>query len=197
MPISTTGNWKHSLAGRLVGRVGVNWVPRRPFHHTNNAAAYTLIELTVVIFLIGLMLALTMPRIQYAFVSDDLKTATRRMVGAVKTLREKAVREQKNYQLHFDIGSRRYWEEWTGITEQEQLDVRDNAFELPGNVQIIDVAHRGKEPKSVGGAVIRFNKKGYVEHAVIHLGTKDDRVCSLVTSPFLGTVKIYDEYVEL
>jgi general secretion pathway protein H len=164
---------------------------------TSTDSAYTLIELTVVMFLIGLMLALTIPRIQYAFLSDDLKTATRRMVGTIKTLREKAIREQKAFKLYLDMESNRYWDESNGMTEDERSEKRDNAPVLPGNVQIIDVSRRGKGKKSVGDAVIRFSKKGYVEHAVVHLGTKNDSVRALVLSPFLGTVKVYDEYVDL
>jgi len=197
MSISTVGNWKDSKSRRILVGGETELDPKPIFHVTATDAAYTLIELTVVMFLIGLMLALTIPQIQYSFLSDDLKTATRRMVGAVKTLREKTIREGKEYKLCFDMGSSRYWEEWSGMTDEERSEVRENATELPGSVRIIDVARRGKETKSVGDAVIRFNKKGYMEHAVIHLGTKDDRVSSLVLSPFLGTVKTYDEYVEL
>lgn len=197
MPISTTGNWKDSLAHRVLAGANRTWIPKISLFNTGTNAAYTLIELTVVMFLIGLMLALTVPQVQYSFLSDDLKTATRRMVGAINTLREKAIREQKDYKLYLDIGSRRYWEEWSGMTEEEQSEVRENASELPGDVRIVDVIRHGKEIKSVGDAVIRFNKKGYIEHAVIHLGTKNNRVSSLVLSPFLGTVKTYDDYVEL
>jgi type II secretory pathway pseudopilin PulG len=160
-------------------------------------AAYTLIELTVVMFLIGLMLALTVPQIQTAFLADDLKTATRRMIGAVKTLRESAIREQKDYKLYFDVGSSLYWVEWVGMTDDERSEAREKASGFPGDVRIVDVARQGKEKKTVGDAVIRFNKKGYVEYSVIHLGTPGDRVCALVVSPFLGTIKTYDAYVEL
>ena len=50
--------------------------------------AYTFVELTVVIFLIGLVLGLTMPKIQFALFTDDLKTASRRMIGTVRTLKD-------------------------------------------------------------------------------------------------------------
>jgi hypothetical protein len=49
----------------------------------------------------------------------------------------------------------------------------------------------------VGDAVIRFTKQGYAQQVVIHLGTNDGRAYSLVLSPFLGTIKTYDRYVEI
>lgn len=193
----TAGNWNNSFSRRILVGGNMELGPEASSQITSTDSAYTLIELTVVMFLIGLMLALTIPRIQYAFLSDDLKTATRRMIGTIKTLREKAIREQKAFKLYLDMESNRYWDESNGMTEDERSEKRDNAPVLPGNVQIIDVSRRGKGKKSVGDAVIRFSKKGYVEHAVVHLGTKNDSVRALVLSPFLGTVKVYDEYVDL
>ena len=197
MRISIIGSWNYSFSrGMLVGG-DKRLEPKEASRTPANNFAYTLIELTVVVFLIGLMLALTMPRIQHAFLSDDLTTATRRMIGTIKTLRDKAIREKKNFKLYLDMESHRYWSEWGAMNEEERAEARENASKLPGNVRIVDVARRGKEKKSVGDAVIRFNKKGYVEHAVIHLGTKDDDIRALILSPFLGTVKVYDEYVDL
>ena len=158
--------------------------------------AYTLIELTVVVFLIGIMLALTMPRVQYALLSDDLKAATRRIVGAVRTLRDKAIREQRVYRLHFDIESNQFWVEWTSMTIEERAEARQNASRLPGSIRILDVCYRGVGKKDVGDTVIHFNRKGYVEPATIHLGDKAGRASTVVLSPFLGTIKTYDKYVE-
>ena len=55
---------------------------------------FTLIELVVVIFLIGIVLSLTYPRIQDALLRDRLKTAARRMIGTIKEIKNNAVREQ-------------------------------------------------------------------------------------------------------
>jgi general secretion pathway protein H len=197
MQISITGNWNNRFFAKTTKGGDIDSSAKTFNHITSSDHAYTLIELTVVMFLIGIMLALTMPRIQSVFLSDDLKTATRRMIGTVKTLREKAMREQKTIKLYLDMESNRYWSEWVTMTDEDKAEARENASELPGNIQIIDVARRGKEKKSVGDAVIRFSKKGYVEQAVIHLGANQDRVCALVLSPFLGTVKVYDEYTDL
>ena len=87
----------------------------------NRAAGFTLIELTIVIFLMGLMLVLTVPRIQETFLHDDMASATRRMVGAVRNLRDKAVRERREYRLHLDMDSNQIWYESDGALEECRL----------------------------------------------------------------------------
>jgi Tfp pilus assembly protein FimT len=159
--------------------------------------AYTLVELTVVIFLIGLMLALTVPRVQHSLLSDDLKAASRCMIGTVNTLRENAVRDQKAYMLHFDMALNRFWISYDAMTAEEEAEARQNASPLSKGVRVVDVYYKGVGKKDVGDAAIRFTKEGYVQQAVIHLGAKDGRTYSLVLSPFLGTVKTFDSYVEI
>ncbi|NVM21204.1 MAG: prepilin-type N-terminal cleavage/methylation domain-containing protein [Desulfobacterales bacterium] len=163
----------------------------------NRTKGYTLIELTVVVFLIGIMLALSVPRFRYGLFSDTLKVATRRMIGTVKSLRNKAVQDQKAYRLHFDLESERLWIEWNQMTNEEQAVARGKASGLRGGIRILDVCRTGKGKSDVGETAIHFTKKGYVEQAVIHLGSDDGRAHTIELSPFLGTIKTYDKYVEI
>ena len=158
---------------------------------------YTLIELAVVVILIGLFLGLSIPRFQYAIVSDDLKATIRRIVGTVKGLRNEAIREQQVYIFHLDLESNRLWIESPGIGEEERALARERAFKLPRGVRILDVWCKGKGKKVNGEVAIRFSKKGYVEQTVIHLGAEDGREFTLVLNPFLGTIKVYDKYVDI
>ncbi len=191
MRISTAGKWRSNV--REIPGVGQCAI----YSMTCKARAYTLIELTVVVFLIGLMLALTVPRIQHSLLSDDLKAATRRMVGTVRTLRDKAIRDQKDYVLYLDLESNQFWVEWSPMTIEQKADARQNASTLPGNIRILDVSRRDSGKQDIGDTVIHFTKKGYVEQAVIHLGTKEGRAYTIVLSPFLGTAKTYDTYVDI
>lgn len=172
----------------------------KPTNATNSGTrskGYTLIELTVVVLLIGLFLALSVPRFQSALVADDLKATTRRIVGLVKGLRDEAIREYKTYTVHLDLESNSLWFEFEGMGEDERTRARERAFTLPQGVKIIDVWRAGKEKKADGEATIRFSKKGYVEQSAIHLGAEDGRQFTLVLRPFLGTVKTYDKYVDI
>ncbi len=157
---------------------------------------YTLIELTVVVVIIGLMMTLTIPRFQTAIVTDDLKATTRKMVGMIKNLREDAIREQKVYFLHFDLESNRVWIDSTAMTEEERARAVETASPLPEGVRILDIWFSSKGKKMTGQTTIRFNRKGYVQPSVIHLGSEDGREFTIELSPFLGTVKVYDKYIE-
>ena len=158
---------------------------------------FTLIELTVVVVLIGIIMTLTVPRFQTAILTDDLKATTRKMVGLIKGLRDEAIREQRVYFLHFDLESNRFWIDSTGMTEEERARAAEKAALLPEGIRVLDIWFSSKGKKMSGQTAIRFNKKGYVQPSAIHLGSDDDgRKFTLVLSPFLGRVKVYDRYIE-
>ena len=157
---------------------------------------YTFIELTVVIFLIGLTLVLTVPRFRYEMLTDNLKATVRRMVGTIRSLRNDAIREQKIYVLCFDLGSNRYWIESADMTDEGRALEHEKALPLPGGVQILDVWSGEMGKKVDGKAAIRFTKKGYIEPSIIHLGAEDGRKFTLELSPFMGKVKVFEKYVE-
>ena len=157
---------------------------------------YTLIELTLVIFLIGLTLALTAPKFASSFLSDNLKRTVRRLVGDVRSLRNDAVREHKVYRLHLDLASNRVWWDSADMTDERLGEARDQALELPPGVRIMDVWRRNAGKETSGEATIHFSTKGYIEPSAIHLEADDGRRITLILRPFLGRVKVVDKYVE-
>ena len=161
-----------------------------------NKKGYTLIELMVVIVLLGLMFTIATPRIRDALFRDELKGATRQMVGLITQLRNEAIREHKDYILHFDLESNRFWFDSPSMTEEERARVAADASPLPGQVHIMDVRISGEGKIMHGEVGIRINKKGYIQQSVIHLGTEDNREFTLLLSPFLRRVEVYDKYIE-
>jgi prepilin-type N-terminal cleavage/methylation domain-containing protein len=166
-------------------------------NQTNTTKGFTLIELTVVVFLIGVMLAVSIPRFRYSLITDNLKSTTRRIVGLITGLRNEAIREQKTYLLHFDIVSNQLWVDFDDITKEEREMAQEKAFQLPLDVRIIDVWTKGKGKRINGEVNIRFSKKGYVEQTVIHLGAEDGREFSLLLNPFLTKIESYDRYIDV
>jgi len=157
---------------------------------------YTLIELAVVIMLIGLMLGVSIPRFRSFLLTDSLKSSTLRIIGLVKELRSDAVRENRIYDLHFDMGSNLIWVGFEGMTQEESELAHKRAFQLSQDVKIIDVWRMGKGKKVDGDATIRITYKGYLEQSIIHLGADDGREFSLILQPFLGSIKSYDRYTD-
>lgn len=157
---------------------------------------YTLIELTVVIMLIGLMLGLSIPRFRSLLLTDSLKSSTLRIIGLVKELRNDAIRENRIYHLHLNMGSNLIWVGFEGMTQEESELAHKRAFQLSQDVKIIDVWRMGKGKKVDGEATIRITYKGYLEQSIIHLGAEDGREFSLILQPFLGNIKTYDRYID-
>ena len=156
---------------------------------------FTLIELIVVVVLIGVTLALTIPRFRYSFLSDHLKASTRRMAGLINNLSQEAVREHMDYLLYFDLSSNAYWTENPGLTEEGRMFAREEAVHLPEGVTLLSVWKRGDEKRVTGEVHIRITKKGYLQPAIIHLGADDGRSFTLYLQTFAGRVEILDGYV--
>jgi len=167
---------------------------RRPF--ILEQEGFTFLEMAIVILLIGLMIGLATPRIRYALFTDNLKGTTRTMIGLVKGLREEAIREQREYRIHFDLDSNRYWILWASMSEEEKERVQEQAVALPQGVRVKDIWFADKGKTTRGEAQIRFNKKGYVPYSVIHIESEDGRAFTLELSPFLGRIKVFEKYIE-
>ena len=160
------------------------------------SGGFTLIELTIVIIIAGLMLSITVPVVRDTLLHDNLKTVSRKLVATITWLRNKSVSEYKDHILMFKIDKPgRYWHESSDMSESELLSVREGAKTLPDDVRILDIDYYGAEKKVEGETGIRFSKKGYVGYTLIHLTDKTDRKFTLVIEPFLGKVKIMEDYL--
>ena len=157
---------------------------------------YTLIELTLVIMLVGLMMGLSVPNIRSLLIADNLKSSTLRIIGLIIELRSDAVRENRVYFLHMNMGSNLIWVGFEGMSQEESELARKNAFQLSQDVNIVDVWRMDKGKAVDGEAIVRISRKGYLEYSIIHLEDDDGREFSIVLQPFLGNIKSYDRYVE-
>jgi len=160
-----------------------------------NKKGYTLVELIVVIVLIGLVLTLAAPRLRNALLSDNLKSAARKMMGIISNLRNEAIREQRDYVLHFDLNANRFWVSYGSMTDEERTVAREEGWNFPADIHIDDVWIKDEGKIFEGATRIRFTRKGYTQTSAIHLSSEDGRKFTLELSPFLGKVKVINEYV--
>ena len=189
------------LAGQLSGKITGRFLLLPDFQLNSlkkisvNKRGYTLIELIVVIVLLGLMFGLVVPKFRQAVLSDSLDATSLRIIGLVEDLRERAISDQISYVLHFDIRGRELWAFASDATAEEQETARERAYQLPADVIIEDIWSWSRG-KIYDDATIQFSKKGYIEQSMIHLQSEDGKQLSLELTPFLGSIKIHDGYVD-
>lgn len=161
-----------------------------------NNRGFTLVELTVVIFLIGLMFIVAIPRIGDTLLSDDLKTTVNHLNRTARELRNEAVRSQVNQLLNLDLHEGLIYVTSEDMTPEARYEMRKRAYLLPQGVTITDVSRPGKERVINGETAVIFFKGGFVQPTVIHIARGDERF-TLVFSPFLKDIKVYDKLIEL
>ena len=163
---------------------------------TNNGQihGFTLLELIVVISLLGIMLVLSVPRFHETLFLDESKTNSRWIIGKIQALKEAAVRNQKNYTLHIDLDSERFWETDESMSPEAIENAALNAASLPSGLKITDIEYPMRGKINSGQADIIFYKNGYSDKVLIHLQEGESPVSYLV-EPFLSDVSRYETYI--
>ncbi len=161
---------------------------------TSNSG-YTLIELSLIILLIGVILVFVLPKVDNLG-DSKLRTAARQLAGTIQSVFDESIIKKKPYQIVFDIANRTY--SFYEISGEESSVIADSSEEssLPGRVFIKDIVMEEEGKVTEGKVTIRFYPDGYVEKNTIHLsdGKKD---YTLVTAPLTGKVRISEGYVEV
>ena len=158
-------------------------------------AGFTLIELIVVISLMGLMVFFTLPRLGSNPFLDDSKQSSRWLIGKVQMLKERAIREQKQHSLHFDLDSGLIWETNESMTpEAVEEAVLNDSYSLPDDLRIIDIEYSQKGKIYSGQAEITFYRAGHTDKAMVHM-QEGDTYMSFLIEPFLPNVQFFEEYV--
>jgi general secretion pathway protein H len=154
------------------------------------------VELTVVVFLVGLMLLVAVPRVRDTVLTSGLKSTANYLMQTALELRGSSVREQIDYLLHLDINDGLIWFHTSDMTPEARSEAKKRSYHLPENVKIADGYRFGSEKQTDGEIIISFFREGYVEPTVVHLVDGSD-FFTLVFEPFLNDIKVHDSYVEI
>ena len=164
---------------------------------TRSGPGFTLLELMVVMLLVSIVLAISIPKFGGGAFQDPVKKLSRWMINTVRTLRSTAIQQQKTQSLVIDLSNRRMWIVNEAMDEKTAQDAASNsALTVPDVVQRMDVQFPQQERISTGTAEVRFYPTGYSDQVLIHLETDDDEKITYMVEPLLPKVKIFDEWIE-
>lgn len=158
---------------------------------------YTLIELSIIIILIGIIFLFALPRLNN--IGDvRLRAVARELSGTIQSLFDESILKREPYQIVFNISERSYY-----IVQQEMgeeasgwIDITKRRINLPEKIFIRDIVTQQNGRVTEGGVTIRFYPDGYVDRNVIHI-SNGKRDYTLITTPLTGKVKILEGYVEI
>ena len=142
------------------------------------------------------MLFLYIPKFQEAVMFDSTKRVSRWIIGKVQALKESSVTNRKLYVFHIDLDSNRMWVTNELMSEEEMQNAEQQVFELPDDINLLDVEYPGSDKILFGRTDIYFYKKGYSDKALIHIEDSNNKQLSFLIEPFLSEVELYEEYVE-
>ncbi len=187
---------------------------------TSRQGGFTLIELGLVILILGVMIAIALPRLgnrSYA----QLNSETRKLALAYRYLRHAAILNGRNYRLMYDLDNHTYWAEVAEVAAPElplddgsgelgldsfaqevpeqftrDLDGPLNLRKLPDSIGFSDVELPHSWGKVFEGVVFTmFYPDGFVDISVVHLDNGQDVFTLYVPNGITGQVFVDPGYL--
>jgi general secretion pathway protein H len=159
--------------------------------HPPNEAGFTLIEIALVLFLFGVILAYVLPRVDR---SHDVASSARKLIGMIRSVSLAASLLKKTHTLYLDLDQRTYWA--MALDGQSERSPADSALAgripLPDQIQFLNITTFRQGTLTSGVASIRFLPVGRTERAVIRLGNQSAAVLTLVLNPLTGAVRVLE-----
>jgi prepilin-type N-terminal cleavage/methylation domain-containing protein len=154
---------------------------------------FTLLEMIIVLFLLGGLLSLIIPRIS---IGDSLGSVVRRWVGALKSFQDMAVATQKTVRLHVDLDRGMYWPMvLDGNQEKIPLDATwATPISLPESIRFADF-QVGTERKESGRVELFFYPNGRIDQATMHLADTNN-IMGVLIEPVTALIRVTDQRID-
>jgi prepilin-type N-terminal cleavage/methylation domain-containing protein len=176
-----------------------------------NENGMTFIELTIVILIIGLILAMAAPNYMNFLKSTKTGSTARRLAGYITYLKEKAVRDNTKYVLVIDLDENCYWAarelpesqmpiEYYYSTPDERMRMRYpeskdpwlKRMTLDPGITIAAVLDAENQPQYQNYRFIPFFPDGTAERTTIYIKGASQDFVTVYIKPFTGRPEIYD-----
>jgi Tfp pilus assembly protein FimT len=163
------------------------------------ASGFTLLEIAIVLFLMGLMMLIAMPYFG-GFHRAELKSATRRLAGRATYLFEEASSHKLVIRLVFDLDRNGYTVLIADPYALQPAFFPDRSSSgapvfLPPEVRIRDVTVQGVGTVNRGAIACQFYPGGYADATLIHLVDTAGEQMTVGIDSLTGRVMIASGYL--
>ncbi len=166
---------------------------------------FTLIELTMVILVIGIVGALVLPRFGGLLDRQQMRRSVNVVRGMVRQLHARAALTKRVYRLTFDLDAQQltvcYLQSPPPTGSEDATCVAEptremRGYAMPDAVQLLDVVSSEGKKVREGTAMTHFHPTGEVEPSVVHLQTPGAAHVTLFIEALAGRVKVVQGYAE-
>jgi prepilin-type N-terminal cleavage/methylation domain-containing protein len=148
-----------------------------------NKAAFTLIELVIVIFIISLTSALILPNL-WGTSERAVKSEAKRIGNTLRYVYDEAIGKKKTYLVKINLDK----DSWNFESENESRN-----FTMKDNVMFKDIIVPSLGEISFGEVILKFGPMGSEEPVLIHL-MKDEAEYTVTFNHINGRAKVHEGY---
>ncbi|NVN89217.1 MAG: type II secretion system protein [Desulfuromonadales bacterium] len=162
-----------------------------------NRHGFTLIEIVVVLAIIGMVMAIIIPRLPSSN-SENLKISARTLAATLRYAQDRAATGRTHYVLRMEpgTGSIRLLEVSADGSEKEPDDNLLQKRPIKEDIQVADVYIPRLGKLNDGQVRLDVGAGGLRDLVTIHLRSADNSFWTVMAFPGGGKVKLYDGYQE-
>ena len=167
---------------------------KSPYYKKNKG--FTLIELIVVISIISLLFAFSLPKFRVNKSRASVASIEAWLSLKTKELKTKASSKKTFYAINIDTFSNSLWTTTETKINEDNFDTKkENVLKLPKNIRITEVRILRDALTFSDVYKIFFYPGGYSDKAIIHIQDDYTNVSkTIIIEPYLSKLKVINDY---